>query len=414
MLTPEAWKQLALLGFETLIVASLILILFNLRHRLGLSPLFATLGVFQYLQVMLALSLYVEILPNISISPGSAVLFSGTQFALLLVFLRENPTETRTLVFGLLTANLTLSLLSLLFGFHLESPLAQNPYGLPKELFTLDVRVLVVGTVTLVLDMFLLMFLYQALAKIIEHWLSLRIFATLAIVLTFDSLLFVTGCFVQEPFFVSALQSAVLAKIAAALIYAPMLAGYLYWVEPTAGHGPVRSLADVFQLLLSRNATDTWLESTPRDAVLGIPSEVGLRQALDRHLVLAEHLEIPAHVMVVKAVDWQTINRDQGRERANDLLHYLVAVICSVLETKDVHGRLGTDSIAIVLAGASARTRKLMEDISSALERSLSRIRPSEEVQDVRIRLGWSEFPIDGQRGDELLLLAAARDCRAK
>ena len=55
--------QLALLGAEALVMATLVLALFRSRTVLGLSPLYIVLGGFQYLEA--SLSLRVEVAPGL-------------------------------------------------------------------------------------------------------------------------------------------------------------------------------------------------------------------------------------------------------------------------------------------------------------------------------------------------------------
>ena len=87
--------QIALFIVESLIIGTVLLGFFRLRQRFGLALLYVTLGAFQYLQSSLAGNLTVEFLPGMGISPGSAIMFSATLFAILLVYLREDATEAR-------------------------------------------------------------------------------------------------------------------------------------------------------------------------------------------------------------------------------------------------------------------------------------------------------------------------------
>jgi hypothetical protein len=48
----------------------LVLALFWLRRRFGLTPLYVSLGVFQPVQVLLSSSVYVELWPGVPVSPA--------------------------------------------------------------------------------------------------------------------------------------------------------------------------------------------------------------------------------------------------------------------------------------------------------------------------------------------------------
>ncbi len=69
--------QLAIFSSEAVIIVLLVLFLFRMRSRFGLSPLYVTLGVFQPVQTLLASTFYVEILPGAIVSPGSVIMFTA-------------------------------------------------------------------------------------------------------------------------------------------------------------------------------------------------------------------------------------------------------------------------------------------------------------------------------------------------
>ena len=82
-------NQLLYLIAVNVIVALLLLLLFRLRTIFGLSLLFVTLGIFQYLQVFLTSTLLIEIAPNMVVS-GSFVLFTSSVFTILLIYIKED------------------------------------------------------------------------------------------------------------------------------------------------------------------------------------------------------------------------------------------------------------------------------------------------------------------------------------
>ena len=97
MITSEAVRQALLLVAQASFLATTLLVLFRLLDRIGITPLYLAVGSLQYLQVVLALSIYVEIAPGINVSPGSAVLFPATLFTVLLVYIRLGVAKTRLL-----------------------------------------------------------------------------------------------------------------------------------------------------------------------------------------------------------------------------------------------------------------------------------------------------------------------------
>src|SRR5215471_13943712 len=125
-----AFRHLFLFGIEILITSAFLLGLFRLRHKIGLVPFYMALAGLQQLQTLLALTVYVQIVPGIAISPGSTVLFTGMLFTILLVYIREDASEARKLIYGLVAANLTIAFLSFLVGLHLNSSSLINSFAL--------------------------------------------------------------------------------------------------------------------------------------------------------------------------------------------------------------------------------------------------------------------------------------------
>ena len=119
--------QLALLGAEALMMATLVLGLFRSRTVLALSPLYIVLGGFQYLEA--SLSLRIEIAPGWQVYPASTVMFTATLLAVLLVYIKEEITEARKLVYGLVLANIGLTLVALVVSEHVRFPGSAVPAG---------------------------------------------------------------------------------------------------------------------------------------------------------------------------------------------------------------------------------------------------------------------------------------------
>ena len=219
-------SHIALLGLQASVVMVLLLGLYRARGKLGLGVLFIALGTFQYLQVISALSLYVEVAPTISVSPGSVVLFSASIVTVLLVYVLDDAAEARKLIYGIIIANVAVSLLAFLMGLHLRFAGATNVYNLPEAFFFQDPRILVVGTVTLFMDVVLVVIFYEMLSRHITS-LYVRVALPLLAVLVFDTVVFVTGSFAERPEYWSILKSGIIGKAVSALFYGVVLAAYL-------------------------------------------------------------------------------------------------------------------------------------------------------------------------------------------
>jgi PAS domain S-box-containing protein len=248
-----AYSQILILFFQCFIVAALLLTLFRLRTVFGLGLLFTALGAFQYMQVFLVSSLYIELMPGILVSPGSMVLFTGSLFVILLIYIREDALETRKVIYALVAANLALILLQLVFGWSIDNESVKNIYNLPKEFFTDNALILLLGTLFLFVDAFLLIFIYEAISRIISS-LFLRIFFSMVLILCFDSVFFSMIAFLGTEQFENVLISSLLSKISAALIYSVLFTVYLFYFDKTNGKkdAKIDSYKDIFDSLTFR------------------------------------------------------------------------------------------------------------------------------------------------------------------
>ncbi len=242
--------QLAVFSSEAIIIAVLVLFLFRMRSRFGLSPLYITLGVFQPVQTILASTVYVEILPGVIVSPGSVIMFTASLFVILLVYIFEDAIETRKAIYGIMLANLAMALLLFIFGIQLELLNTVNFLNLSREILNRTARIMLTGTLILFADSVLLIFVYETIWRLITKNLFLRIYLTIAFILAFDSLAFTTAVFYGQPDYISILTSGIIGKLVMAAFYALALTVYLRFAETTDHKN--QPFQDIFQLLSYR------------------------------------------------------------------------------------------------------------------------------------------------------------------
>lgn len=242
--------QLVIFSAEAIIIAVLVLFLFRIRSRFGLSPLYITLGVFQPVQTILASTVYVEILPGVIVSPGSVIMFTASLFAILLVYIFEDGIETRKAVYGIMFANLAMTLLLFMFGMQLELLRTVNFLSISREIFNQTARMMLMGTLVLFVDTVLLIFVYEAVWRLITRNLFLRVYLTIAIILTFDSVAFATGAFYGQANYVAILISGIIGKLVMAAFYAFILTIYLRYAERS--NHKIQPFKDIFHLLSYR------------------------------------------------------------------------------------------------------------------------------------------------------------------
>ncbi len=242
--------QLAIFCAEALIISLMVLFLFHMRSRFGLSPLYITLGVFQPVQTILAATVYVEILPGVIVSPGSVIMFTASLFVILLVYIFEDVTETRKAVYGIVFANLIMTLLLMIFGAQLGLLHTVNFLNLSREVLIRTARIMLTGTIVLFADTVILILVYEAIWRLITRNIFLRIYLTITIVLIFDSLVFTTGVFYGQPDYLTLLTSGIIGKVVMATFFALALTVYLRFAK-TKGH-ETQPFQDIFHILSYR------------------------------------------------------------------------------------------------------------------------------------------------------------------
>ena len=136
----------AVLLLAEAVLCGSVLFLFHRRGRIGLAPLYLVVGTFQYLQIVLAASIRIDVAPGLAINPASVVLIPVTTFVVLLTYIEQDAEETRKLAYGAVMANLVLYAVAGLAGYHLDVGGSENPLQLPIGLFQQGVRLPLAAT----------------------------------------------------------------------------------------------------------------------------------------------------------------------------------------------------------------------------------------------------------------------------
>ena len=254
MSLPEiAYETFFHLAIEAVLVGLVVGTLFRLRNRFGLSLLAVFLGSNQYLSVLLASGVYFRGLGDAHISPGSAVFFSASLAAVLLVYLREDIPTTRTLIFGIVSVNVVITLLLWLTAWQMTRLETVNLIELPIELFLVNPEVFLVGTVLLLVDFFLIVLVYETIGRFAPRCpQTVAIVASLLLVLLFDAAAFSLVEFWGDPMLPHVLAGQVAGKSLAALVYGLMLGFYVGVFEPIAPRPLDSDTLNVFSILTYR------------------------------------------------------------------------------------------------------------------------------------------------------------------
>lgn len=159
------FNQISIFLFQGFVIALTVLLLYRFRKVVGGGALYTTLGLFQFIQFFLASTLYFKISKNIIVSPGSTILFSVSLFAVLLIYIKEDASEARKLIYALVISNLLLCFLLLSFRLNLEGAYAYNPFKISTEFFYTNVLVMLTGTFILFVDSILIIFIFEFVSK---------------------------------------------------------------------------------------------------------------------------------------------------------------------------------------------------------------------------------------------------------
>jgi PAS domain S-box-containing protein len=132
--------------------------------------------------------------------------------------------------------------------------------------------------VVLFADAVLLIFVYEAVWRLITRNLFLRIYLTIALILAFDSLAFTTSVFYGQPNYATILTSGIIGKLIMAAFYAFILTIYLRFAERS--NHKIQPFKDVFHLLSYRQKFEIEQERGHQTASL-------LRESEGRYQTLA-------------------------------------------------------------------------------------------------------------------------------
>jgi diguanylate cyclase (GGDEF)-like protein len=395
-----AFEHLFLLVLEILLTSTFLLGLFRLRHRLGLVPFYMALGGMQQLQTLLALTFYVQIVPGIAISPGSSVLFTGMLFTILLVYIREDASEARKLIYGLLAANLSVATLSLLFGLHLKSGVLNNPFLLQQEIFSQSFRVMVVGALALVVDVFLILILYEAVAKWITSSLFLRIYASMFLVLTVDTLLFVTGSFFEQTNYWSVLGSAIIGKACTAALYSAILTGYFRLLPRDSFADRDDSsigVRDLFGVLTYRQRYEAMRTQVVRDALTGIYNRGFLEDCLHKELARDKRSGSSTTLLMVDLDGFKELNDKFGHQFGDRTLIIAAQTLQECLRTSDFACRYGGDEFVAILSNSTLDSAvAVAERFRLELQHRFASEFPETSTPAITATIGIAVAPNDG------------------
>ncbi len=250
------YYQIAILFSQATLVAFAILLLFRLRKQLGIGILFACLGLFQFMQVFISSTVYVSITNGFLVSPGSSVLFTASLFALLIIYIKEDASETKRIIYALLIVNIIMTILIQSFSWNFSDTSTYNPFNVSTNLFNNSAWVLIVGTLALFLDTLLIISIYEFISRYIR-FIFLQICISMLIVVGFDTVFFSLIAFWNYENLKVIVISGVISKGVFTIFYSILFYIYLKYFESENKVSTLFKVKDVFHMLSYKQKFET-------------------------------------------------------------------------------------------------------------------------------------------------------------
>lgn len=367
--------QLALMAVEAVCVVGTLSGLLRLRHVFGLAPVYTTLGVLYHLAGFLAGTLYVQVTSSLAMSPGSVVLFPANIFVVLFVYVREDTYEARKVIYGLFAANVITTLIGALIGLHLPSAAVLNPQHLSSAIFLERPRIALVGASALVIDLFLIVLVYEGLRRSLPGQRLLTLWLSLCSVLVVDTVLFVTGAFIESPAYQTILLAGLLGKGVVGTLYALALYAHLRWLEPSrpGSSGARPALGDVFQVLTYRERYEALRKRAHKDALTGVNNRGHFDEALPEALARGQRTGDVTSLLMIDVDHFKTINDEGGHLEGDRVLKSLAETLTAAVRGSDAVCRFGGEEFAIILEQTQlAQAEALARRIHAAVSRACS------------------------------------------
>jgi diguanylate cyclase (GGDEF)-like protein len=356
----EPIRQAGVIAAEAMVVAWLLLTMFHFRKSLGLAPLHATLGVFYQLAALMSGTIFVQFSDDLLMSPASVALCPASLFAVLLIYIREDWPEARRAIYALIAANLVVGLLCFMVAQHLASSIALNPLGMPAEFFEQQPRLLLLASAAIFADAVLIILAYDFLGRFIRRSLFSRIYLAMALVMTFDTLLFVAGGFHDSPHLRSLFLSGLIGKLVVGGLYAAALTIYLRYLD--VNEGCEIPASDLLPSLTYREKYERLHETSMRDPLTGLYHRGLFDAMLASQHALAMRSRTPMSLLVVDVDHFKKINDTFGHREGDQVLKCVADTLQSSVRASDFACRFGGEEFVVLLTATAAEEAEVVAE----------------------------------------------------
>ena len=239
--------SLIYLLFETLIVGLVIIGLYASKKHFGIGLLYVFLGTVQFFQTILSSSVYNLYLDSFVFSPGSALIYTSTLFAILLIFKSESVAKVRSAIYGVMISNIVLVFLSYIsLEQILVDSYSRNTIFL-SELFNFDINLFITGTVLLYFDFILILFLFSYVSSKFPKNYFLSFLVSSVITSIVDSFLFYSLNYYSEFEYFELLVGNMFGKTFVCLVLSSVFSFYYFLSPPKERAG--KKLTDIFTII---------------------------------------------------------------------------------------------------------------------------------------------------------------------
>jgi diguanylate cyclase (GGDEF)-like protein len=340
-------------------------------------------------------------------------MFTANLFAVLLVYLKEDATEARKLVYGLVLANAGLTLVSLLVSAHFVLPGGgvNGSAAMGAGEFVNNAKVAMVGAALLLVDVLGIILVYEFISRHVSSF-YLRILSSLLIIVVFDNLLFVGFLSYGTPGFWQSMVNGMFAKTGATVFYATTLWCYVRFIEPrgvTAGEG---DLADVFQLLTYRQKYELARRRMIHDTLTGLYNRLHFDEVVPQALAHARRYEEPLSLMIIDGDRFKSINDRFSHLEGDRVLTLMGDTLGAEVRAADIACRYGGDEFVILLPRTDAEDAlALASRVQVRLRETCAFASPPYPWGTITVTVGVACYPADGdfESVEELVRFADMR-----
>lgn len=360
--------QLLLLGAEALVLALLVLGLFRARASVGLAPLHALVGGFQYLTLSLALR--AEVAPGWTVHPAAVVVFPATLLAVLLVYVQEDTREARRLVHAAALANASLALVSLLVEQHIRIPGGTLPIGPGASPFTASALVVLIHSALIYPYLIGLILVYELTSRSVSSLFVRGLAAFLAVLAVAAGIDLAMSADPGSTLRLA--QASLLSAVAASVVFAAVFAIYLQTLEPATAATGTGDVSEVFHELTYRQLYEQARSRLTRDALTGVYNRGYLDESFAKAVARATRYQEHLSVLVVDTDNFKSINDAHGHLAGDSVLKVVATTLVEGARAADIVCRYGGDEFVVLLPNADLasahsfadRVRRQLRDLA--------------------------------------------------